>query len=84
MLEIITGSVLSLISLYIGYSLGKGSSIISEETQKQVKRLIQALPIKRDIGVVPRPTQQDVERFNNPILQAEEEEMSKTFKEVLK
>jgi hypothetical protein len=84
MIEIITGSIISLISLYIGYSLGKGSSIIPEETQKQVKRLIQALPIKRDIGAVLRPTQQDVERFNNPILQAEELEMSKTLSEIIK
>ncbi len=80
----LTGSVITLISLWLGYTMGKGSSIIPEETQRQVKRLIQSLPIKKDIGAVARPTQQDIERYENPTLNDEEIEMSKTFKEVIK
>lgn len=84
MIEMLTGSVITLISLWLGYTMGKGSSIIPEETQRQVKRLIQSLPIKKDIGAVARPTQQDIERYENPTLNDEEIEMSKTFKEVIK
>ncbi len=84
MSEFLVGALTSLISLWIGYAIGKGSSIIPEETQKQVKRLARALPIDRGIGAVPRPTARDIKRFENPLLKAEEEEMSKTFREIVK
>lgn len=84
MIEFLVGSLVTLISLWLGYTIGKGSSIIPEETRKQVSRLIRELPIKRDIGGVERPTAQDIKRFENPVLRAEEEEMSKTFSEIVK
>lgn len=83
MIDFIIGSVIAVCSLYIGYTMGKGSSIIPEETQKQVKRLIQSLPIKRDIGAIERPTARQIDEFNNPLKQAENEEMDKTFKEII-
>jgi len=84
MIQFIVGSVVAAVCLWIGYSMGKNSSVIPEETQRQVKNLIRALPIKRDIGAVPRPTAADIKRFENPVLKAEEEEMSNTFKEIIK
>jgi hypothetical protein len=84
MINYIAGALTSLISLWVGYTIGKGSSIIPEETRKQVKKLIQALPIDRGIGAIPAPTAKQVEEFNNPILKAENEAMSETFKEIVK
>lgn len=84
MINFITGSLVALISLWLGYSMGKNSSIIPEETTKQVKKLIQALPIDRGLGAVPRPTAADIKKYENPAIQAEEDEMSKTFSEIVK
>lgn len=84
MINFLIGSLVTLISLYIGYTIGKGSSIIPEETRKQVKKLIQALPIDRGVGAVMAPNAKQVEEFDNPILKAENEAMSETFKEIVK
>jgi hypothetical protein len=83
MIEFLLGAITLLVGVLVGFSLGKGSSIIPEETRKQVRRLIQALPIKRDIGAVERPSAQQIKRFENPALKAEEEEMNKTFNEIV-
>jgi hypothetical protein len=83
MIEFIFGALIMGVGIYLGYVMGKGSSIIPEETQKQVKRLIQNLPIKHDLGAVSAPTAQQVDDWNNPLVQAEKEEMSKTFSEIV-
>jgi hypothetical protein len=83
-MEFIYGAIVLLIGILVGFYLGKGSSLIPEETQKQVKRLIQSLPIKHDVGAVERPSAKMVEDFNNPIKKAGDEEMSKTFSEIVK
>jgi hypothetical protein len=84
MLNFIAGAITLLLGILVGYSLGKGSSIIPEETRKQVKRLVQALPVDRGLGGVMRPTAHDIENFNNPVKQAEEAEMAKTFSQIIK
>jgi hypothetical protein len=84
MINFLIGSLTTLISLYIGYTLGKGSSIIPEATQRQVRQLIRELPIKRDIGAVERPTAEDVRNYENPLVKDEEDEMSETFKKIIK
>ncbi len=84
MIEFLIGALVSLASLYLGYIMGKNSSIIPEETRKQVKRLVRALPIDRGLGGVSRPTAHEIANYENPIKQAEEEEMSKTLSEIVK
>lgn len=84
MINFLIGSLVTLISLWVGYTIGKGSSIIPEETRKQVKKLIQALPIDRGVGAVSVPTAHEVANYENPIKKAEEAEMSKTFSEIVK
>lgn len=84
MINFIAGAVVTVLSILIGYSLGKGSSIIPEETRKQVKKLIDAMPFtKHDLGAVERPSAQDIKRFDNPLLKEEEEAMSETFREIV-
>ena len=83
MIEFIFGALIMGVGIYLGYVMGKGSSIIPEETQKQVKRLIQSLPIKHDLGAVSTPTAQQVDDWNNPLVQEEKEEMNKAFKELV-
>ena len=85
MLNFITGALILLIGILVGFSLGKYSSVIPEETRKQVKKLIDAMPFtKSDIGGVMRPTAHEVSNFENPIKKAEEEAMSETFREIIK
>ena len=84
MIDFLFGALIMGCGIYLGFAMGKNSSIIPEETKQQVKRLIEILPIKRDIGMVPRPTAHEIENFNNPVKQAEEEAMSETFKEIIK
>jgi len=85
MLNFIAGAITLLVGILVGFSLGKNSSIIPEETRKQVKKLIDAMPFtKRDIGGVMRPTAHEVANFENPVKKAEEEAMSETFKEIVK
>ena len=85
MISFIVGAITLLVGILVGFSLGKNSSIIPEETRKQVKKLIDAMPFtKRDIGGVMRPTAHEVANFENPIKKAEEEAMAETFKEIVK
>lgn len=79
MIDFLLGSIITGIGVYVGFTMGKGSSIIPEETQKQVKRLIQNLPIKKDVGAVSRPTEQQIENWNNPLIRAEKNEMKDFF-----
>jgi hypothetical protein len=83
-MEFLYGAIVLLIGILVGFYLGKGSSLIPEETQKQVKRLIQALPVKNDLGPVERPSAKMVEDFNNPMKKAGDEALSKTFSEIIK
>lgn len=85
MTEFTLGALVLLVGIWVGFSLGKNSSIIPEETRKQVKRLVDAMPFtKKDIGGVMRPSAHDIANFENPIKKAEEEEMGKTFSEIIK
>jgi len=83
MFDFLFGALIMGVGIYLGYVMGKGSSIIPEETQKQVKRLIQELPIKRGVGAVERPSAQQLEDWDNPLVQEEKNEMSKTFSEIV-
>lgn len=84
-MEFIYGAITLLIGILVGFYLGKGSSIIPEETRLQVKRLIQSLPThKNDLGPVERPSAKQVDDFNNPMKKAGDEALSKTFSEIIK
>ena len=85
MISFIVGAITLLVGILVGFSLGKNSSIIPEETRKQVKKLVDAMPFtKHDVGGVMRPTAHEVANFENPIKKAEEDEMNKTFSEIVK
>lgn len=83
MIEFLFGALIALVSIYLGYVMGKGSSIIPEETQKQVKRLIQSLPIKNDLGGIERPTATQLKDWDNPLVQEEKDAMSETFRDIV-
>lgn len=84
MIDFLLGSIVSALSIWIGFRLGKGSSIIPEETVKQVKQLVENLPIKQELGTVERPTAHDLKRFEDPRLAEEEKVMGDTFKQIIK
>lgn len=82
-LEFLFGALVLGCGIYLGWAMGKGSSIIPEETKRQVKRLIQSLPIDRGLGAVERPSAQQLKDWDNPLVQEEKDAMSATFKDIV-
>ena len=83
MIEFLIGFIITLISLLIGYYLGKGVNPLPKETIEKVKRVFEALPNKSGVGAVERPSATQLEKFNNPINKAGEEETSKMFERLV-
>ena len=81
--EIITFFIV-IISVLVGYFIGSKNNPISKENVDKLRNTIIKTFEKRDLGAVPRPTAHEIEKFENPVLKAEEEEMSKTFSKIIK
>jgi hypothetical protein len=82
MIELAIGSLITLISLLIGFSLGKYQQLIPEEAKKALIENLKEITQKRvsDVGPVPRPTQKDLNMWNNPKLAEEQRVMEQEFK----
>lgn len=80
--EIIT-FIIVIISILIGYFLGRGTNPFPKETIEKVKKVFENIIVRSDIGGVERPTARQVEDFNNPLKKAGDNEMSKTFSEIV-
>ena len=75
-------SEIPLVSLLIGFYLGSKSerSGLPEETLAKVKRVFKKIELKREkVGAVEAPNAKMIERYDNPIKKAEEDEMAKTL-----
>ena len=79
MIEFITGSLLTLISLFLGYFLGKGK--LNKEGLSEVKKTI-AKAIQKDsrVGAIRQPTARDIYLKANPEIKQGMEEMAKDLK----
>jgi hypothetical protein len=84
MIENIVTWILAITTFLIGYFIGKDKNPLPQDVIKKVKRIAQAFPFKRDIGPVEAPSAEDIRKFKNPLVKAEEEAMKDTFSQILK
>lgn len=76
---LITGALLVLISLLIGYKLGKDQTIVSVDTKKQINQIFKKVVPKSDVGPIERPTTQQNFYRDNPQMATENDVMQNTF-----
>jgi hypothetical protein len=84
MIDYAVGSILTLVSVIVGYLIGKNINPFPKDTIEKVKTIFEKIPVKSDLGAIPRPTQAEIERFNNPLKEAEDKAMGETFAEIIK
>jgi len=84
-LTIILTFLLTIISLLIGFSLGKNQSALPPNYQKKITQILtRAVKDNNDVGAVERPNAQDNFYRDNPKIAQEHKEMSKAFEELNK
>ena len=79
MIELGIGSVITLTSLLIGFSLGKHESALPPDMKKKITHIFNKVAVNKDVGAIPRPTKQDNFYRDNPQVAREHEVMSKEF-----
>lgn len=89
MIELVLGFAISLVSLLIGFSLGRFEKPLPPKLQQQLqevfkRRVADPLINPSGVGAVPRPTQEQLDRYKNPQLAQEEQIMTQTFTELNK
>ena len=83
LLILITGFLISIISLIVGFNLGKTNDPISPEIKKRLNQTLQRVIPPSDVGAVMRPTPRELELARNEKERLEQDIMSDTFKEVI-
>lgn len=79
MIELITGSLITALSLLIGYKLGKDQTIVTQDTRKQINRIFNKVVPNDEVGIIERPTQQDNFYRDNPRARIEDEVMTEVL-----
>lgn len=79
MVELIIGSMLTLISLLIGFSLGKNQTIITQDTKKQISQIFKRVVPNPEVGPVQRPDALTNYYRDNPQAAQEASEMNRTL-----
>ena len=83
MIEFIAGTISTLIAVLVGFYLGKSDRTIQKDIAKVVQTISKAIPQKKDVGAVTTLTQPEIDLQENPLKRAENEEMDKTFSEII-
>lgn len=80
MIFLIAGFIISLISLLIGYSLGKNNRIIPENTQQKINQIFtRIVEPKTDVGAVERPDIKQNYYRDNPQAKVENDMMDEAL-----
>lgn len=80
MIELLIGFAITLISLLIGFQLGKNSRVIPEQTQKKINQIFnRVVTPKSDVGAVSRPTVEQNYYRDNPQIAKEHGIMDETL-----
>lgn len=77
MIELFTGAALTLISLLVGYQLGKHQRMIPERTQKKINEIFDRVVPNPEVGAIPRPTPRQNYYRDNPQALVENDTMTK-------
>ena len=76
MIELFTGAILTLISLLVGFQLGKYQRLIPERTQKKINEIFDRVVPNPEVGPVIRPTTQQNFYRDNPQAKVEDDAMT--------
>jgi len=79
MLELLIGFTITLISLLVGFSLGRYQQSLPPSVNKQIQQIFKKVVPDTDVGGIEPPTQRDLDFYNNPKLAREHEELNRTF-----
>lgn len=79
MIELITGFVITIVSLYMGFNLGKHASIATPDITNKVNQIFKRVVPKTEVGAIERPTQQDNFYRDNPQYAQEQEAVGSTL-----
>ena len=79
MLDLILGFTITIISLLIGFSIGKYNTIVSPDFKKQITQIYRKVIPDTDIGPVERLTKRELDIINDPKKKQEYEEMDRTL-----
>ena len=80
MILLLTGFAITVVSLLIGYNLGKNQTVVSTDVKKQIDKIFNRVVPNSEVGVIPRPTVVDNFYRDNPRIAKEHEVMNDTFK----
>lgn len=76
MLELIGGSLLTTISLLIGYSLGKNNQVVPNDVKRQINQIFSRVVPNPEVGPVIRPDAKQNFYRDNPVIAREHEVMA--------
>lgn len=81
MIYLIAGALIALISLLIGFNLGKFQAPFSPQIKKKLDEAFSRVVPSSDVGAVERPTPRQVYFRDHPEEAKEQQIMSEKFKE---
>ena len=79
MTELLTGFALALISLLVGYKLGKDQTLVTDDTRKKIKQIFNRVVPDSEIGIIERPTPQQNFYRDHPEVKTEDDVMVGAF-----
>lgn len=79
MIELIIGFTITLISLIIGFNLGRNQTIITADTKRQINQIFSRVVPKNEVGPVERPTAQQNYYRDHPEEAVERDVMDDTL-----
>jgi len=83
MIELLTGFTLTIVSLLIGFQLGKNQTVVSTDVKRQINQIFKKVVPKSEVGAVERPDA--IQNFyrDNPQIAKEHEIMEKEFDKIV-
>lgn len=79
MIELLAGTAITLISLCIGFTLGKHSSIIAPDFKQKINQIFDRVVPSKDVGAIERPSAQQNYYRDNPGKYEEQQIMEQEF-----
>ncbi len=79
MVDLLIGFVITLVSLLLGFSLGKHQAPISPDVTRKINSLFKRVAPKSDVGIIERPTAEDNYYRDHPEAKAEAQEMGRAI-----
>jgi hypothetical protein len=84
LIELLLGFAISLISLLVGFSLGKYQSPLSPQIKRKLDEAMNRVVTRKDqVGGIERPNPRELELMRNPKLSDEQKIMTEVFTEAI-